>query len=107
MSFLTKVPHHFLAWIPNTPKSTNHQKGPGDTRPTALQIVNDAGCEDNFTGKVILITGCSSGLGIEIARALYRTMERKLWAKTLDLLNENEELHLPGNEPVQGAIFRQ
>ncbi|PLB47580.1 dehydrogenase with different specificitie [Aspergillus steynii IBT 23096] len=48
-------------------------KGPGDARPTALQIVKDAGREDNMTGKVILITGCSSGLGIETARALFQT----------------------------------
>ncbi|KAJ5897705.1 short-chain dehydrogenase [Penicillium tannophilum] len=48
-------------------------KGPGDARPTALQIVKDAGREDALTDKVILITGCSSGLGIETARALYVT----------------------------------
>ncbi|OGM45305.1 short-chain dehydrogenase [Aspergillus bombycis] len=48
-------------------------KGPGDARPTALQIVKDSGREDDLVGKVILITGCSSGLGIETARALYRT----------------------------------
>lgn len=48
-------------------------KGPGDGRPTALQIVKDSGCEDGLTNKVILITGCSSGLGIETARALYAT----------------------------------
>ncbi|KAJ5803138.1 dehydrogenase with different specificitie [Penicillium pulvis] len=48
-------------------------KGPGDARPTALQIIKDAGREDALTDKVILITGCSSGLGIETARALYVT----------------------------------
>ncbi|KAJ5099274.1 short-chain dehydrogenase [Penicillium argentinense] len=49
------------------------KRPPGDARPTALQIVKDAGCEDALIGKVILITGCSSGLGIETARALYHT----------------------------------
>ncbi|KAJ5974375.1 dehydrogenase with different specificitie [Penicillium waksmanii] len=48
-------------------------KGPGDARPTALQIVKDAGRENTLAGKVILITGCSSGLGIETARALFQT----------------------------------
>ncbi|KAJ5527049.1 short-chain dehydrogenase [Penicillium frequentans] len=48
-------------------------KGPGDARPTALQIIKDAGREDALADKVILITGCSSGLGIETARALYAT----------------------------------
>ncbi|KAI9818062.1 MAG: hypothetical protein M1827_000686 [Pycnora praestabilis] len=47
--------------------------GPGDSRPTALQIVKDEGLEGKLTGKVIFITGCSSGIGIETARALSTT----------------------------------
>ncbi|KAI0535719.1 hypothetical protein GGR58DRAFT_428831 [Xylaria digitata] len=49
-------------------------KGPGDARPTALQIIKDEQREDGSLGdKVILITGCSSGLGVETARALKAT----------------------------------
>ncbi|OJJ76669.1 hypothetical protein ASPBRDRAFT_116535 [Aspergillus brasiliensis CBS 101740] len=48
-------------------------KGPGDARPTALQIIKDQDLEGKLSDKVILITGCSSGLGIETARALYTT----------------------------------
>ncbi|KAM6507944.1 hypothetical protein FSOLCH5_013144 [Fusarium solani] len=47
--------------------------GPGDARPTALQIVKDEQREGSLADKVVLITGCSSGLGIETARAMKAT----------------------------------
>ncbi|KAH8430911.1 uncharacterized protein LDX57_008575 [Aspergillus melleus] len=47
--------------------------GPGDARPIACQIIEDEHLEGQWDGKVILVTGCSSGLGVETARALYRT----------------------------------
>lgn len=48
-------------------------KGAGDARPTALQIVMDNEVEGKFTDKVVIITGCSSGIGIETARAMKAT----------------------------------
>ncbi|EHK44487.1 hypothetical protein TRIATDRAFT_266022 [Trichoderma atroviride IMI 206040] len=50
-----------------------NQKGPGDARPTALQIIKDEQREGNMTDRVVLITGCSSGLGVETARAMKAT----------------------------------
>ncbi|KAH8891832.1 short chain dehydrogenase [Thozetella sp. PMI_491] len=50
--------------------------GPGDARPTAMQIVQDEGLVGRMTNKVFLITGCSSGIGIETARAIAATGAR-------------------------------
>ncbi|KAE8378306.1 hypothetical protein BDV26DRAFT_292403 [Aspergillus bertholletiae] len=48
-------------------------KGPGDSRPTALQIVEDEALVGRLTDKIFLVTGVSSGIGIETLRALYAT----------------------------------
>ncbi|KAI9164103.1 Oxidoreductase calI [Paramyrothecium foliicola] len=45
--------------------------GPGDARPTALQIINDEQLEGKLAGYNAFITGCSAGIGIETARALH------------------------------------
>lgn len=45
--------------------STN---GPGDARPTALQIIEDEGLTGKLTDKAFLITGVSSGIGISASR---------------------------------------
>lgn len=47
--------------------------GPGDARPTALQIVQDEGLVGKLIDKVMLVTGASSGIGIETAAALHAT----------------------------------
>jgi NAD(P)-dependent dehydrogenase (short-subunit alcohol dehydrogenase family) len=47
--------------------------GPGDARPTALQIIKDEKAENTLKGEVIVITGTSSGIGIETVRALAAT----------------------------------
>ncbi|KAM0325807.1 hypothetical protein ACHAQA_007109 [Verticillium albo-atrum] len=53
--------------------STVHQapNGPGDARPTAIQIIKDGQLEGKLSGQAAFITGCSSGIGIETARALH------------------------------------
>ncbi|KAJ3192877.1 hypothetical protein HDU83_005945 [Entophlyctis luteolus] len=48
-------------------------QGPGDARPTASQIIQDENLEGKLIDKAIFITGCSSGLGVETARALFKT----------------------------------
>ncbi|KFZ05696.1 hypothetical protein V501_08117 [Pseudogymnoascus sp. VKM F-4519 (FW-2642)] len=58
-----------------SPYATAHIKpqGPGDARPTALQIIHDESREGKLVGKVMVITGATSGIGIETARALSAT----------------------------------
>lgn len=48
-------------------------KGPGDERPTAQQVIQDVNLAEKWKDRVILITGGTSGIGVETARALYAT----------------------------------
>lgn len=47
--------------------------GPGDSRVTGSQIIADEGLVDQWTDKVVLITGVSSGVGVETVRVLAST----------------------------------
>lgn len=64
--------------------------GPGDSRPTAADVVKDEGMTGKLVGKVFLITGCSAGIGIETARALLATGLFEYvapWEQTGDLVD--------------------
>ncbi|KAM3414440.1 hypothetical protein BST61_g9605 [Cercospora zeina] len=54
-------------------KAHENPTGPGDDRPTALEIVEDEGLIGKLHDKVFVVTGVSSGIGIETMRALYAT----------------------------------
>ena len=47
--------------------------GPGDARPTALSIIEDEHLINQWTEKVVFITGATGGIGLETARALHAT----------------------------------
>ncbi len=54
-------------------ESFANPKGPGDARPTALQIIHDNDLVNKWVGKVVLITGGTAGLGTVTAHALHTT----------------------------------
>lgn len=90
---------------PKNPYAEAHRrpKGPDDARPTALQIIHDENLTSALPDLVIFITGCSSGLGVETARALATTgatlyLTARNLAKARDVLGEglvsNPKIHL-------------
>lgn len=89
--YLPRENHNNVSYIQVRPAHESPQ-GPGDGRPTAVQIVEDEGCENDLGNKVILITGYSSGLGIETARALYHT-GATLYLTARDLPKAESALH--------------
>lgn len=68
--------------------------GPGDQRPTALRVIQDEELEGRLKNKVVLITGCSAGLGVETAPAMFATgatlyLTARNLSKTLNILISN------------------
>jgi hypothetical protein len=47
--------------------------GPGDQRPTALQVIEDNGAKGTWAGRVALVTGGTSGIGLATVGALHST----------------------------------
>ncbi|OHF03603.1 oxyreductase [Colletotrichum orchidophilum] len=48
-------------------------RGPGDARPTALQIIQDKDLGGKLTGKTILLAGANQGIGLKTFHVLYET----------------------------------
>lgn len=71
--------------------ATSKLAGPGDARPTALQIIKDNDLEGKLQDKVIIVTGTSSGIGIETVRALKAT-GAKIYATARNLDKAREAL---------------
>lgn len=65
--------------------------GPGDSRPTAAKIINDYGLEGKLSEKVVLVTGCSSGIGVDTVRAIHLT-GATVYATARDMQKAKEAL---------------
>ena len=75
---------------PIRPYAEQHKslQGPGDQRPTSEQVVRDQDLAGGLSGSNILITGCTSGIGIETARSLYLT-GANIWITARDVAKGN------------------
>ncbi len=69
-----------------------HPNGPGDARPNALKVIRDQGLDDGLVGKVFFITGCTSGLGLQTARAIHAT---------------GADIYFTGRDEKKGAEVRE
>lgn len=80
-------------------------KGPGDARPTALQIVEDEGLIDQLQGKVFLVTGANDTTGLETARALHMTGARVfITTRSEEKSKKSVDSIIASNGGVKGGI---
>ncbi|KAH7025147.1 uncharacterized protein B0I36DRAFT_251281 [Microdochium trichocladiopsis] len=87
-------------------------RGPGDARPTALQIIKDEGLVSSLADKVIFVTGASSGMGPYMVRALAATgatiyvgardIDKAKEAIGEDLIASNDDIN--GNDNGSGRV---
>ncbi|KAI1124438.1 putative short-chain dehydrogenase [Nemania abortiva] len=63
------------SFSPTNPYAKSHvdPKGAGDLRPTSVQIIHDEGLVNNMAGKVMFVTGSTSGIGVDTVKALHLT----------------------------------
>lgn len=78
--------------------------GPGDARPTALQIIENESLANSWPGKVILVTGASSGIGLETARALHATGATVYLAVRSRIKGDQAKDFIQSNSSGQGQI---
>ena len=81
-----------------------HPTGTGDDRPTAQEIIRDQQMVGALPNATILITGCTSGIGIETAKALYQT-GAKLYITGRDVQKGRKVAHDLSTDPSRPVHF--
>ncbi|KAM0248823.1 hypothetical protein ACHAQJ_009309 [Trichoderma viride] len=80
-------------------------QGMGDTRPTALQVVQDEGLVDGLQGKAFLVTGANDTTGLETARALHATGARVIiTTRSADKSARSIQSIIESNGGVKGGL---
>lgn len=77
-------------------------RGPGDARPTAIQIIQDEGLTGKLSDKVFLVTGVTAGIGIETLRALHTTGAH-VYGTVRDLSRGQKVVDQILNEKLEGG----
>jgi NAD(P)-dependent dehydrogenase (short-subunit alcohol dehydrogenase family) len=85
---------YYNAWV--------NQNGPGDSRPTAIQIIKDEDLEGKLKDKLAVVTGASAGIGVETVRALHFAGATVIAigrnAQKLDIAVKDIQTSAPGND---------
>jgi NAD(P)-dependent dehydrogenase (short-subunit alcohol dehydrogenase family) len=92
--------------------ANENRTGPGDSRPTAFEIIQDEGLEGKLTGKIAVVTGSSSGIGIETVRALHAAgltvfATARKEQVLLDVLQEIEKSTPNNKSPLVPVVIDQ
>lgn len=95
-----------MPYSPNLPDVNNRYaaayadpKGEGDARPAALDIIDDEGLVGKLSDKVALVTGGTSGIGLEIVRALAKTGMTVFYTTRDVAKGQNVKQQLLGEDP--------
>lgn len=95
-----------MPYSPNLPDVSNRYaaayadpKGEGDARPAALDIIEDEGLVGKLSDKVALVTGGTSGIGLEIVRALAKTGMTVFYTTRDVAKGQNVKQQLLGEDP--------
>jgi NADP-dependent 3-hydroxy acid dehydrogenase YdfG len=118
-----RKPQNIMVYDPFNPYKETFVKpnGPGDARPTAIQVLRDNDVLGKWSDKVVLITGGTNGIGLETAKAMHATgahvfitardtsLAKKVFEEILKTSEgkgklEVVELHLDSLESVKKAV---